>query len=338
MTLRIGIDTGGTFTDLVGYDDETRTFVHAKQPSTPYQPSSALAAVLNDVEAGANPVHSLVLGTTVATNAILTRRGARVCFVTTAGFEDVPFIGRLDKEELYNLQWKKPDPLVARRDCFGVRERVAHTGQTLTPLDDATLANGCLRYLPGSHRLGMIQARHLLQLLADDIVAQEVAVDEARPQRRSLQRNDVNDDVDVRRDETLAMPVDRIGSREHGAARKDFKDPRILREEHAVADGDGALLLNGELRRDDGVDLRSVAEDAASSAGNRHHDRRMIVVRVRCPRKRHLHLGAVRGRDAPLRAPMAVEQRLPVVLGDAVVPRHAFPFLGRFPDLPRELA
>jgi N-methylhydantoinase A len=139
MALRIGIDTGGTFTDLVGYDDDGNVFVHGKQPSTPHEPAAALAAVLRDVEAGEKAVHSVVLGTTVATNAILTRRGARVCFVTTAGFEDVPFIGRMDKEELYNLHWQKPEPLVARRDCIGVAERVAHTGEVLAPLDDASL-------------------------------------------------------------------------------------------------------------------------------------------------------------------------------------------------------
>ncbi|HEY7032269.1 MAG TPA: hydantoinase/oxoprolinase family protein [Thermomicrobiales bacterium] len=139
MSLRIGIDTGGTFTDLVGYDDEATSFVYGKQPSTPHAPAAALAAVLADAGAGRTPVHSVVLGTTVATNAILTRRGARVCFVTTAGFEDVPFIGRMDKEELYNLHWQKPAPLVARRDCLGVAERVAHTGEVLSPLDEASL-------------------------------------------------------------------------------------------------------------------------------------------------------------------------------------------------------
>jgi N-methylhydantoinase A len=123
MTLRVGIDTGGTFTDLVGYDDEAHAFVYAKRPSTPQEPAAALGSVLEDAEAGARPVRSLVVGTTVATNAVLTGRGARVCFVTTAGFEDVPFIGRLDKEELYNLHWQKPEPLVARRDCVGVAKR-----------------------------------------------------------------------------------------------------------------------------------------------------------------------------------------------------------------------
>jgi N-methylhydantoinase A len=139
VVLRIGIDTGGTFTDLVGFDSRGQTFVYGKQASTPDAPADALAAVLREVRAGEEPVQSIVVGTTVATNAILQRRGARVLYVTTAGFEDVPFIGRLDKEELYNLHWQKPAPLVTRRDCYGIAERVAHDGSILTPLTEEAL-------------------------------------------------------------------------------------------------------------------------------------------------------------------------------------------------------
>lgn len=139
MALKIGIDTGGTFTDLVGFDDDTGAFVYGKQASTPTAPAEALAAVLAEVEAGATPVKSLVVGTTVATNAVLQRRGTRVLYVTTAGFEDVPFIGRLDKEELYNLHWQKPAPLVRRSDCHGIAERVLHDGTIHTPLTEAAL-------------------------------------------------------------------------------------------------------------------------------------------------------------------------------------------------------
>ena len=139
MATRIGIDTGGTFTDLVGYDDESHAFVYANQPSTPDAPARALAAVLDDAGAVHRAVNSIVVGTTVATNAILQRRGAQVIFITTAGFEDVPFIGRLDKEELYNLHWRKPDPLVARRNCYGIVERVEYDGTELAPLTEEAL-------------------------------------------------------------------------------------------------------------------------------------------------------------------------------------------------------
>jgi N-methylhydantoinase A len=139
MAVRIGIDTGGTFTDLVGFDEETRRFVYAKSASTPGEPSAALTAVLSDPQLHETGVERIVVGTTVATNAVLQRSGARVIFVTTAGFEDVPFIGRMDKAELYNLNWKKPKPLAARSDCFGVRERVTPDGEVLVPLDESSL-------------------------------------------------------------------------------------------------------------------------------------------------------------------------------------------------------
>jgi N-methylhydantoinase A len=138
VALRIGIDTGGTFTDLVAYDADA-TFVYGKQASTPDDPAWALGAVLAEVDAAARQVQSMVVGTTVATNALLQRKGAQVLFVTTAGFEDVPFIGRLDKEELYNLHWRKPAPLVSRRDCYGIPERVAHDGSVLVPLTESAL-------------------------------------------------------------------------------------------------------------------------------------------------------------------------------------------------------
>lgn len=139
MALRIGIDTGGTFTDLVGHDLDANRFIYAKSPSTPGDPAAALTSVLADPQLDAETLDRIVVATTVATNAILQRQGSRVLYVTTAGFEDIPFIGRIDKEELYNLNWKKPKPLVERRDCFGVSERVTHTGEALTPLGPDSL-------------------------------------------------------------------------------------------------------------------------------------------------------------------------------------------------------
>ena len=139
MPVRIGIDTGGTFTDLVGFDQEARRFIYAKSASTPDRPSAALTSVLSDPQLDDVALERIVVATTVATNAVLQRAGARVIFVTTAGFEDVPFIGRMDKAELYNLNWKKPKPLTRRSDCFGMRERVTHDGEILTPLDHDSL-------------------------------------------------------------------------------------------------------------------------------------------------------------------------------------------------------
>ncbi len=139
MPLHVGVDTGGTFTDLVALDDVTGRLVLAKQPSTPAAPAQAVFACFE--AAGIDPaaVTSVTLGTTVGTNALLERRGARVILLTTAGFEDVPAIGRIDKADPYDLRAPKPEPFVARADCLGVRERVAADGAVVTPLTDDEL-------------------------------------------------------------------------------------------------------------------------------------------------------------------------------------------------------
>src|SRR5262245_18770911 len=133
------MDTGGTFTDLVVLDDETGRVVVAKEPSTPAAPADAIFRALEG--AGVEPAStaSVALGTTVGTNALLERRGARVLLLATAGFEDVPAIGRIDKENPYDLRRPKPEPFVARRDCVGVRERLAANGAVVVALADEEL-------------------------------------------------------------------------------------------------------------------------------------------------------------------------------------------------------
>lgn len=130
--IRIGIDTGGTFTDLVllGADG---VVVH-KVRSTPDDPSRAILGGIHDV-AGATRDADIVHGSTVATNAVLERKGARVALLATAGFEDVVRIGRQTRRELYNLMQPDRRPLVEPELTFGVPERVAADGAVLTAVD-----------------------------------------------------------------------------------------------------------------------------------------------------------------------------------------------------------
>ena len=137
MSGRIGIDTGGTFTDFVLLDG-SGTLRTAKVPSTPDDPSLAIRRGLAQL-AGSESADQVVVGTTVATNAVIQRLGPTVLYVTNAGFEDVPFIGRLDKEQLYNLHWRKPKPLVLRRHCLSVAGRVDHEGEVVEDLEPAAL-------------------------------------------------------------------------------------------------------------------------------------------------------------------------------------------------------
>ena len=134
--MRIAIDTGGTFTDCVYLEnDEFRVF---KVPSTPKDPS---AAVLSAVQHIAGTRRAEVRhGTTVGTNALLERKGARVAFVTTAGFEDTIVIGRQARPELYNWFWQPEQPLAPDGMRFGVAERTGPDGTILQTVDESELA------------------------------------------------------------------------------------------------------------------------------------------------------------------------------------------------------
>jgi len=137
--VRCGIDTGGTFTDLVALDEASGDLVVAKWPSSPRDPVEALVGVIGESQIPPEAFSSLILGTTVATNALLQRSGARVLFVTTKGFRDVPFIQRINRRYHYSLEWTKPKPLVERVDCLEIDERVNHKGQVLVELTDREL-------------------------------------------------------------------------------------------------------------------------------------------------------------------------------------------------------
>lgn len=139
-TVRVGVDTGGTFTDFVfEQDGQIQLF---KIPSTPSDPSLAIRNGLEKISLKI-PVPlthvEVVHGTTVGTNALLQRRGARTALITTKGFEDVLVIGRQARPELYNLNAVKPPPLVPDELRFGVAERVVASGEILQPLDEKEL-------------------------------------------------------------------------------------------------------------------------------------------------------------------------------------------------------
>src|SRR5262245_51162728 len=129
----LGVDVGGTFTDAVLLaDGELRT---AKVPTSSRQEESVLAAA---AEVGAREVDRFTHGTTVATNALLERKGARTAFVATAGFEHLLHLRRQNRAHLYRLCVDHPAPLVPLDLCFGVRERMGPEG-VIEPLDLDTL-------------------------------------------------------------------------------------------------------------------------------------------------------------------------------------------------------
>ena len=138
--VRVGVDTGGTFTDFV-FEANGRLEIF-KLASTPADPSRAIAAGLKTISQKTGVALKnldVVHGTTVGTNALLERRGARTALVTTRGFEDVLVIGRQARPELYNLNAVKPPPLVPHALRFGLGGRVTSTGEVIEPLHEAEL-------------------------------------------------------------------------------------------------------------------------------------------------------------------------------------------------------
>ena len=141
-TLRVGVDIGGTFTDIVFLRPDGR-LDKRKTPSTPSDYSRAIIDAVADYCAGQNldatKVSEIVHATTVATNAILERTGARTALLTTEGFRDVLELRRIRIPLSYDLGWQKPEPLVERALRFSVRERLDAQGNVLVPLDPASL-------------------------------------------------------------------------------------------------------------------------------------------------------------------------------------------------------
>ena len=143
---RIGVDVGGTYTDLVATDEAGRT-TFAKSPSTPADQSLGVMAGLEELARRLGVTRAamlaatdrLVHGTTVATNALLERKGAKVALLTTEGHRDVIEMREGLKPDRYDLRSPPPEPLVPRERRFGVRERLRASGEVLTPLDAGSL-------------------------------------------------------------------------------------------------------------------------------------------------------------------------------------------------------
>ena len=142
-SVRIAFDIGGTFTDFVLRDAGNDGMSFWKVPSTPDDPSravlSGLSGVLAETGVEGADVDAILHATTVATNAIIERKGPRTAFVTTRGFRDVIVMGRQKRYDTFDVYLTKPAPLVDRRDVFEVDERIDVHGETVKPVDRASV-------------------------------------------------------------------------------------------------------------------------------------------------------------------------------------------------------
>ena len=139
MTLRAAVDIGGTFTDLVLFDDASGELRVGKAPSSAADPVSAVLQVVEKADVTPAAIEHFIHGTTVVTNALLERRGARVALITNRGFRDVIFVREANRRDLYSLTWRKPLPLAERADCLELGCRIDSDGKVRTEPDDVEI-------------------------------------------------------------------------------------------------------------------------------------------------------------------------------------------------------
>src|SRR5260370_32367360 len=135
--MRIGVDIGGTFTDVGVFDEAQSSVTLAKALSTPRELARGVRDALLRSAAPLERTDSLIHGSTVVVNAVVERTGARTALLTTRGFRDVYEIGRINRPESFNPRFRKHRPLVPREMIFEIPERMLADGTERTPLDEA---------------------------------------------------------------------------------------------------------------------------------------------------------------------------------------------------------
>ena len=153
LPLRIGIDIGGTFTDFVIFDPTSGNISTFKLPSTPKDPSEAVLDGLGKlgINYSNNAPIAIIHGSTVATNALLERKGAATALITTRGFKDVIQIGRQNRSDLYDFATTPPEPLIPSELRFELDERVDQFGDVLTSLDETKVDNLIAKFQSGAN-------------------------------------------------------------------------------------------------------------------------------------------------------------------------------------------
>lgn len=147
MVYRIGIDIGGAFTDLVGYDDDTGELIWVKDETTPHDPSIGVIRTISKSGIDFSKVLSIIHGQTLVINTIIEKKGAKVGLITTKGFRDVLELQRSNRRDMYNFRYQKPDPIVPRYLRLEVEERVTADGEILKPLNEEDVKKAMEKFL-----------------------------------------------------------------------------------------------------------------------------------------------------------------------------------------------
>jgi N-methylhydantoinase A len=195
---RAGIDIGGTFTDLILLDTHTGAFWLGKELTTPEDPSRAVETVLTEAlsRAGVDPAElaQLVHGTTLVTNAVIERKGARTALMTTMGFRDAIEIGRENRYDLYDLMLENPVPLVPRHLRFDVPQRTLADGATRTALDEDFVARLAAELAAAGIEAVAVCFLHSFANPADEQRAQQI-IRQVAPGLRVALSSEVNPEI-----------------------------------------------------------------------------------------------------------------------------------------------
>ena len=173
---RVGVDVGGTFTDLVAYDEASGELAHVKVLTTPREPWKGVLHALEELGWDLSRVEVVIHATTLGTNLFFGQAGLErptVALITNWGFRDVVEIGRQNRPELYNLFFERPRPLVPRSLRFGVRGRIGPDGRELEPLDTRTV-EGIARSLCGRVQVFAIVFLHSYANPSHEVEAKRV--------------------------------------------------------------------------------------------------------------------------------------------------------------------
>jgi len=143
MSPRVAVDIGGTFTDLIAFDEQSQTIQHAKSLTTPSDPVEGIVDCIRKARLEPSSIDNLIHGSTIAINTLIERKGAKVGLIVTRGTRDVYIIGRGNRPEAYNLFFHRPQPLVPRHRIFEVFERLYASGEVREPLKIESVRHAC---------------------------------------------------------------------------------------------------------------------------------------------------------------------------------------------------
>ncbi|XRP97182.1 hydantoinase/oxoprolinase family protein [Methanocaldococcus sp. 16A] len=191
---RVGIDIGGTFTDLVYFDEKSKEFSVVKVPTTPKKPADGALKAIETAKIELKDIYMLIHATTLGTNMFLGQEGLnppKLALITTKGFRDIVEIGRQRRADLYNLFFEKPKPIVLRRDRYEVEERINAKGEIITPLNEEELRRIVREIYSKGYEIIVVSFLHSYRNPIHEIKAKKI-IKEVCPEIEVITSHEIN--------------------------------------------------------------------------------------------------------------------------------------------------